>query len=640
MAVNNPLCILEQAPKPSIQFVEWTSISSTAVVEKLIGHCRVIISGLPGVGKTEMAAQIVHKSKKSRMYKGIFWLSAADEKTLAAGINVMARKLVLSGDGNTDFETIRRRVLDELNMQDHWLLVLDNVDNVDLVADDFLPIQDGSRHVLITSRYQGAHTALNGIPIHMDVMNLEDAMALFSQTHSGSFTQDKHSVVELVRELGYLPLAIVQAGAYLTETQDYIPNYLKIYRESRKNIWNWKPEQRAKSYVSVATVMTLSFKKIKTRAESVRLLCLISFLAPDDLPNVLWKSDPRIKDDTIRTIFATPADFNEAIAPLCTYSFVWRTPAKISIHRMVQDVVRDILEGQVWDHGGILDVFEDSSKKTTKYWITRTVETLDVAYPDADVAENWQVCESINPHILVCMEHCTRNHVATNEMISLRLSIGVYESRHGSYTVAEMHFEEALLLCENAFGVDHINTANTINNLGSTYDSQGKYDEAIVQYQRALRIFENAFGVDHINTADTINNLGLTYHRQGKYNEAIVQYQRALRIYENAFGVDHINTADTINNLGLTYDSQGKDDEAIAQYQRALRIYENALGVDHIHTADTIMNIALLYKHQGNVNLAKEQSLRGYHIFKTNLGEFHPKTQKAILILRDYGGRE
>jgi tetratricopeptide (TPR) repeat protein len=42
--------------------------------------------------------------------------------------------------------------------------------------------------------------------------------------------------------------------------------------------------------------------------------------------------------------------------------------------------------------------------------------------------------------------------------------------------------------------MDHINTADTINNLGSTYDSQGKYDEAIAQYERALKIFEGAFG--------------------------------------------------------------------------------------------------------------------------------------------------
>ena len=91
--------------------------------------------------------------------------------------------------------------------------------------------------------------------------------------------------------------------------------------------------------------------------------------------------------------------------------------------------------------------------------------------------------------------------------------------------------------------MDHINTADTIINLGSTYDSQGKYDEAVVYNQRALKVYENAFGVDHINTADTIMNLGVTYRHQGKYDEAIAQYERALTIKETAFGVDHINTA-------------------------------------------------------------------------------------------------
>jgi tetratricopeptide (TPR) repeat protein len=50
--------------------------------------------------------------------------------------------------------------------------------------------------------------------------------------------------------------------------------------------------------------------------------------------------------------------------------------------------------------------------------------------------------------------------------------------------------------------------ANTINNLGMTYDSQGKYDEAIELYKQSLRIKEKAFGADHINMATIIRNIG------------------------------------------------------------------------------------------------------------------------------------
>jgi tetratricopeptide (TPR) repeat protein len=57
------------------------------------------------------------------------------------------------------------------------------------------------------------------------------------------------------------------------------------------------------------------------------------------------------------------------------------------------------------------------------------------------------------------------------------------------------------------------------------YDDLGKYDEAIAQYQQALRVKERASGVDHINTANIINNLGRTYGNRGTYDEAIAQYE-------------------------------------------------------------------------------------------------------------------
>jgi tetratricopeptide (TPR) repeat protein len=78
--------------------------------------------------------------------------------------------------------------------------------------------------------------------------------------------------------------------------------------------------------------------------------------------------------------------------------------------------------------------------------------------------------------------------------------------------------------------VDHINTANTVNNVGITYHSKGKYDEAIAQYEQALRIYERAFGSDHIRMADTINNIGSVYFAQGKCRDAVTLYEHALRI--------------------------------------------------------------------------------------------------------------
>jgi tetratricopeptide (TPR) repeat protein len=191
--------------------------------------------------------------------------------------------------------------------------------------------------------------------------------------------------------------------------------------------------------------------------------------------------------------------------------------------------MRDIIEGQLIDEANILETFSPGEASPT-YWIMRSVESLVSAYPDAGNPDNWTVCEEINPHAFLCIESCQKYDLRTHEVRSIYNEIGTYELRHGNHQSAETLFSDSLSISEEIFGVNDVDTAQLIHNLGLVYDEQGKYNEAITQYQRALRIKEKAFGVDHINTANTINNLGMTIRHQGKYDEAITQYQRALRI--------------------------------------------------------------------------------------------------------------
>lgn len=85
--------------------------------------------------------------------------------------------------------------------------------------------------------------------------------------------------------------------------------------------------------------------------------------------------------------------------------------------------------------------------------------------------------------------------------------------------------------------MDHINSVHTI--MGIICRHQGKYAEVISWYERVLKILEREFGVDHIDSANMINNIGAVYRQQGKYAKAISWYERALNIKERKFGVDH-----------------------------------------------------------------------------------------------------
>ena len=115
----------------------------------------------------------------------------------------------------------------------------------------------------------------------------------------------------------------------------------------------------------------------------------------------------------------------------------------------------------------------------------------------------------------------------------------------------------------------------------------GKYTEAMSWYERALKIFEREFGVDHINSANTIMGVGCVYDSQGKYAEAISWYERSLKISEREFGVDHVNSASTLYNIGLVYKDTADWMPAKSYFERAARLYRQSRGAGHEFTLDS-----------------------------------------------------
>ena len=65
-------------------------------------------------------------------------------------------------------------------------------------------------------------------------------------------------------------------------------------------------------------------------------------------------------------------------------------------------------------------------------------------------------------------------------------------------------------------------------------------------------------GLEHSDTAISLNNLALLYDNQGKYNEAEPLYQRALAIDEKTLGPDHPDTATDSEQSGLALRQPGQ----------------------------------------------------------------------------------
>src|SRR4029079_5953433 len=91
---------------------------------------------------------------------------------------------------------------------------------------------------------------------------------------------------------------------------------------------------------------------------------------------------------------------------------------------------------------------------------------------------------------------------------------------------------------------------------------------------------EAAFGPDHIDVAQALNNLGIDQLAVGDVQGAIRSYRRTLEIREQAFGPAHVLTASTLSNLADAELAAGHAEVAREGYARALPGFESALGLD------------------------------------------------------------
>lgn len=627
------------------------------------------------MGKTELATQLVNRAREAAdTYRGIFWINAESSVSFQAGVWGLARGLGLVEVPELSagkFEDIRDMVLQELNRSDGWLLVLDNLDEVALV-ESFMPERRGTRHVLITTRHRGLSSVLKAGQELINPMDLEEAVTLFKRAANHHQPPDPCSetqLQQLVEAVGFLPLAIIQAAAYLAETQEDISNYFRFYKSSRKDIWGWKPSLDT-SYVTVAAVMAISFGKVKESEVSVRLFCLLSFLDAGGVPETLWTTSEQFQDAMLRTAFSSPANINSALQPLLVYNFVQRSDRTISMHRLVQDVMRDLIEQELQEHTKVLDLLQDLDR-LPEYWIHRALELLCIAYPKSK-PETWAQCESYHSNANCCIGHGIKYQVDSELFADLQLAVGRYVYDQGSYSEAKALFDSALRIYKRLlvdsddklsaaqselgrslaqlgqhhaaieqyekvlrlndlnFAKKPIESALIIADVGKSQFSLGKYDEAIASLQRSLEITEAEIGPETIDSARIIGTIGAVYLSKKKFSKALKRCEKALRIHEVVLGKDHVRSAGLVCLLGAILHRKGHYRKALKQYERALGIYTASFGKDHIKSADTLDSIGLTYLHLGKCEKAREIFVQEMHVTESAFGRDHIKTEAAV----------
>ena len=616
------------------------------------------INGLGGVGKTQLATEYAYLYASS--YDAVLWVRAEEPTTLAADFAGLATELGIPDPGTRDQNAVVKLVLRWLREHQGWLLVFDNAPGGWEIS-SYLP-SGATGHVLITSRNR--HWLEYAQPLVVDVMTPDEAIKfLLTRTNQ----TNEEAAGKLAEELGYLPLALAQAGAYIEQKDLSLAEYLPLVEKHGTKVLPATDRYPG----SLAATWDLSFKEVRRNLPAAAdLLNLCAFFAPDDIPLDMIVEGAEHLQESLKDAVADPISRNDIVGELGNFSLVEVDKDKrtISIHRLVQAVVRDMLpseERQTWVAAALQVVNSGFTYRLTEMstWSTSSIVLPHVlaviASSDLQETSSMEVGRSLSNLLNAAglfLRHRAQYKDARAQLArALAIDDAMYGPDHptvatdllnlgrvlqnlGDLQGARSHFERALAIHEAVYGPDHPNVATDLNDLGTILQDLGDLQGARTNLERALAIGEAVYGPDHPVTAVRLNNLGDLLRILGDLQGARSHFERALAIDEAVYGPVHPNVAVRLNNLGLVLQGIGDLQGARSHLERALAIDEAVYGPDHPDVATDLNNLGSLFLQHDNLYAAQTFLERSNKILRKYLGLEHPKTistQKALKVIAE-----
>ncbi|MFJ2256872.1 FxSxx-COOH system tetratricopeptide repeat protein [Streptomyces sp. NPDC087844] len=528
--------------------------------------------GLGGVGKTALALQYAHKYRSR--YTLVWWISAENPESITSGLASLGFRLNprMSASGMTSTQSSEWAIA-WLQHHSGWLLVLDNAEDPQVISPLIGKTQSG--HYLITSRISvGWHYVAS--PIGLDVLSPDESVELLTRISEISDEETKKR--ELSSELGFLPLALDQAAAYIHYNKISVERYLNLLRRIPEKALSATAAIGSNSN-SVAKTWLVTLQSIRERNPlAISILRSLAWLSPDDIPRGMLYS---FSEDEF--------DVDDALGLLSSYSMISLTPHSISIHRLVQAVIR---------------ASEDISAGSLSHPHVRAAiaiyEALDHE-PEISPA-SWSLWRRVVPHV-EALSYLVPTEDASPPVHSLLYYAARFLKSQNQLEPAIKFAEKCVEMAEADQGEesDGPDLLSCMNILGATLQVSGFHDRSVKIFRDLVSESVIKYGPLDPFTLSMKNNLASAFQDAGMMTEAVEIFEQTLKEREEILPVDDSATMTSRHNLASAYRITGKPHLAVPILERVVEERKEKYGERGVGTLNSMFNLAIAYIDSGNL---------------------------------------
>ena len=408
--------------------------------------------------KTQLVIEYSYRAREQSPETWIFWVHASNAARFEQGYHEIADRLRIRGRKDPDANVLKL-VHDRLQTatESKWILILDSIDNGDFLfqAPSFIQVrqkggmeiansqpaaaylpQNERGSILITTRNRSVALRLaeGSDIIQINPMDSGDATRLF-RSKLGRL-DDKGDAASLVAALGFMPLAITQAAAYILRrsprysVQQYLQEFETSDRKKQSLLSYEQSDLRRNAAASnaIIRIFQISLDYIQeTRPSAADVLSLMSFFDRQGIPEALIRKQTETRtfdreswiggmhDNESKTGSGNNGEFDEQfesdILTLGAHSLVSFSvdTTTFEMHALVQLAMR----GWLRVHGRL------------ESWKQRYIQTLFKEFPTGEY-ENWEKCLLLFPHTKAAITQCPEGGNSIRQWATLLYNVAWY----------------------------------------------------------------------------------------------------------------------------------------------------------------------------------------------------------------------